>query len=88
MVPEESHLLFQRALGVHQMIHPIDVAHRGLPARQQCCRLITHQRILIDRRLRLGVQQFLDRGLIAFGYACLKFVTAGSETGTPHQMRH
>ena len=88
MVPEERNLLFERPFGVHQMIHPIDVAHRGLPAGQQCRRLITHQRILIDLRLRLGMQQLLDRGLVALGYARFEFVAACPEAGTSHQVSH
>ncbi len=32
MVPEQRHLLFQRALRGHQIIHVVDVAHRRHPA--------------------------------------------------------
>jgi len=35
MVPEQRHFLFERALGVDQIVHPIEVAHWRLTARQQ-----------------------------------------------------
>jgi len=88
MVPEQGHLLFERPFGVHQMIHPIDVTHRGLPARQQRGRLVAHQRILVDFRLRLGMQQLFDRSLVTFGHARFEFVAACSETRPSHQVGH
>ena len=87
-VPEQRHLLFQRALRVHQIVHVVDVAHRRLAAGQQRRRLMTQQRVGIDRRLRLRVQQFLDGRVVALGHARLEFVAAGSEARTPHQMGH
>src|SRR3989442_263448 len=55
VVPEEGHLLFQRTLRVHQVIHEVHVPHGRLPAGQQCGRLIAQHRVDIDRRLCLGV---------------------------------
>ena len=44
LVPEQRHLLFQRALGGDQVIHVVHVAHRRLAAGQQCRRLMAQQR--------------------------------------------
>ena len=48
-VPEQRHLLLQRALGVHQIVHVVDVAHRRLTAGQQRRRLMPQQRVGIHR---------------------------------------
>ena len=88
MVPEQGGLLFEGPLGVDQVVHPIEVAHRRLSAGQQRRRLIAQQRIGIDRWLRLGVEQFLHRRLVALGRARLDFVAVCAKAGPPHQVRH
>ena len=82
MVPEQRHLLLQRALGVHQIVHVVDVAHRRLAAGQQRRRLMAQQHIRIDRRLGLGVQQFLDRRLVPLGHA--RFESRRGWLRSPH----
>jgi hypothetical protein len=88
VVPEQRHLLFQRALRRHQVIHVVDVAHRRHAAGQQRRRLVPQQGVVIDRRLLLRSQQFLDRRVVAFGRARFEFVAAGAKSGSPHQVGH
>src|SRR3989442_263451 len=88
VVPEERHFLFQRALRVHQVIHEIHVPHRVLPARQQRRRLIAEQRVDIDCRLGLGVEQLLDSRFVPLGHARFELVAARAEARTAHQVSH
>ncbi len=87
-VPEQRHLFFERALGVHQVVHVVDVAHWGLPAGEQRRRLMPQQRVGIHRWLRVGVQQFLDRRVVSLRHARLEFVATCSEARASHQMGH
>jgi len=88
VVPEQRHLFFERPLGVHQIIQPVDVAHRRLAAGEQGRRLIAQQRVRVSRGLRLRMQQLLDGRLVALASTRLKLVTAGSEARPSHQMCH
>ena len=88
MVPEQRHLLFERPLGIDQIVHPVDVAHRRLAAGQKRRRLVAQQGVGIDRRLGLGMQQFFDRRLVPLGRPCFELVATGAETRSPHQVSH
>ncbi len=35
LMPEKRHFFFKRAIRVDQVKHPVDIAHGGLPTRQQ-----------------------------------------------------
>ena len=67
VVPKENHLLFQGAFRVHQVEHPVDVPHWGLPTRQQRRWLVAQQHIVVCRLTRLGVQQLFHRRVIPLG---------------------
>src|SRR5205823_14257303 len=59
-----------------------------LTAGQQRGRLITQQAIGVDRRLRLRIQQLLDRSLVPLGDPRFEFVAGGSEARPTHQVSH
>jgi hypothetical protein len=88
MMPEQRHLLFQRALGVDQVEHPVDVPHGGLATGQQSGRLVAHQRVSVNRGLRLGMQQLFHCRFIPFRHTCFELVAARSEACPPHQVSH
>src|SRR5207248_2439792 len=87
-MPEEGHFLLQRSLGIHQVIEPIYIPHRRLPAGQQRGRLITKQGVGVDWRLRLGMQQLLDGFFITFCDTRFEFVPSCSEPRPAHQVSH
>ena len=88
VVPEQRHLLLQRALRVHQVVHVVDVAHRRLAAGQQRGRLVTQQHIGVHGRLRGILDQFLDGRVVALGHARLELVPGCPEARATHQMGH
>jgi hypothetical protein len=88
MVPEQGHLFFKWPLGVYEIIHPIDVAHRRLPAGQQRRRLIPEQLIGIDGWLGFGMQQLLYGRLVPLCHPRFEFVATRSEPRASHQVRH
>jgi hypothetical protein len=86
-MPEEGHLLLQRALGVDQAVGPAGLRAVKLK-RLLGIEVIALQNIFLDRRRRFGVQQFLNGGLIAFRYGLFQLIARGTEARAPKQVRH
>ena len=85
LVPKKRHLFLQRPLRVN---HPVDPL--GLVQRRPQSALVAGDEAVeqfdVHRFLPFGMEQFLDRGLVAAGGAGLQFGVGGAETGAAHQV--
>ena len=86
-MPEQGHLLLQRALGVDHPVGEIRLVNfqgvHFLPVDE-----VPLQDVHFQVRLGNRVEQFFDGGFIACGGALFQLGVRGAETGPTHQVRH
>jgi hypothetical protein len=86
-VPEESHFLLQRPLGVDHAEDPLFLLSlEGVFV--QPLGLVPHHDILVEFGLRFGMQQLLHGRLIAFRGSGLYLRIRGSKPCAAHQVSH
>jgi hypothetical protein len=86
-VPEQGHFLLERPFGVDHAENPLFLLSlEGILV--QPLAFVAHHNIVIEVRLRFGMQQLLNGCLVAFGGSGFYFRNWGSESSTAHQMSH
>ena len=88
-VPEEGHLLHQRARRGVQVVHEVGRAHSG-GRRHLHVREIASQSQLVVLRHAVGVRvhQFFHGGFVTLCGSSFELVVSGSETGAAHEVGH
>ena len=86
VVPEQRHLLLQRSLGGDHPVEPVGLARRRRSARHLGDRVVSVQRVLIHRGLRLGVEEFFYGCLVTYLAVALHFLSGRSEPGATHEV--
>src|SRR5215510_12915141 len=86
-MPEERHLLLQRALRSGHAIHPANLCPIELE-RLLGIDVIPLQEIFLDLWSGLGMEQGLDRGLIAVRHRCFQFIAWSSKACPTEQVSH
>src|SRR5215831_18550847 len=85
-MPEEGHLLFQRAPGVNHAPGPIVGATGDHPLPFD---KVPFQHVHVDTiRLVFGMQQLLDRRFVSLGGPFLQFLIWCAKASTPHEVSH
>ena len=88
VVPEQRHLLFERALRVDHPPDPAPVPRRRVVDVGAQVRVVAGKDVLVQVRHPLGVDQLLDHLFVRPRRVRLKLVARCPESGPPQQMGH
>ena len=88
LVPEDRHLLFERPLGVEQVVEPVGLSRAYRAAGHLGDGVVSEQGVLVRGGMGVLVEQFLDGRLVSLFGARLYLFAGCAEAGAPHEMGH